>query len=130
MGSSIRDLKVWQESVALAADVARAVRQSSRRETKALTDRVLVSAAELAEYVAEGYARYTNGEQRQMYRAAKRALFRLETQLAVLRGAELLTAPAHAELQGRIGAVHRVLAGYLVYLDRQQQDDRERSVTR
>jgi four helix bundle protein len=90
---------------------------------------VLTAASEVAECVADGYARYTHAEQRQMYRAAKRALYRVETQLAVLRHADLLTVAAHGELATRIQSVHRVLAGYLVYLDRQLQDERERAAS-
>src|SRR5438105_9453842 len=34
MAASIKDLKVWQEAVALAADVVKTARQGARRETK------------------------------------------------------------------------------------------------
>jgi len=37
MAGSIRDLKVWQEAVGLAAETVRSARQGARRETKVVT---------------------------------------------------------------------------------------------
>lgn len=119
MGLGLRDLRVWQEAVGLGADVIRAMRHTNRREIKAITEHTMVTALRMAEHVAEGYGRYAAGEQRQLYRAAKRELLRLETSLAVARQAELLSAPHHAQLASRIQTVNRLLSGFLVYLDRQ-----------
>jgi four helix bundle protein len=119
MGLGLRDLKVWQEAVSLGAEVIRALRQTNRREIKSITEHTMMTALQLAEHVAEGYGRYAPGEQRQLYRAAKRDLLRLETSLAVARQAELLSATHHAQLQSRIQTVNRLLSGFLVYLDRQ-----------
>src|SRR5215471_1963833 len=119
MAASIRDLKVWQEAVALAADIVRAARQGARRETKVVTDQLMVTALAAAGAIADGYGRYTAPEQRQLYRAAKRELLRLETQIAIARQADLLSVQIHAELTNRIQSVSRLLGGYLVYLERQ-----------
>jgi four helix bundle protein len=119
MGLGLRDLRVWQEAVALGADVIRAMRTTNRREIKSITEHTMMTALMMAEHVAEGYGRYAPGEQRQLYRAAKRDLLRLETSLAVARQAELLSATNHAQLTARIQTVSRLLSGFLVYLDRQ-----------
>jgi four helix bundle protein len=124
MAATIRDLKVWQEAVALAADVVRAARQSARRESKPLTDQLVTTALSAAATIAEGYGRFTPPEQRQVYRSAKRELLRLETHLAIARQADLLGASAHAELSNRIQGVHRLLNGYLIYLERQVSESR------
>lgn len=124
MGLVLKDLRVWQESVGLGADVIRALRHTNRREIKAITEHVMLTAVVMAEHVAEGYGRYAPGEQRQLYRAAKRHLLRLETSLAIARQAELLSAAHHAELAARIQSVSRLLSGFLVYLDRQVSADR------
>ncbi len=47
---------------------------------------------------------------------------RLETQLALARRADLLTAERDAELATRTQSVARLLVGYLAYLDRQLTD--------
>jgi four helix bundle protein len=119
MGLGLRDLRVWQESVALGADVIRSLRHTNRREIKAITEHTMVTALQVAEHVAEGYGRYAPGEQRQLYREAKRHLLRLETSLAVAKQADLLSATHHAQLSSRIQTVNRLLGGFLVYLDRQ-----------
>jgi four helix bundle protein len=119
MAASIRDLKVWQEAVSLAADVVRSSRQAARRETKVVTDQLMLSALAAASTIADGYGRYTAPEQRQLYRDAKRELLRLETHLAVARQADLMPATTHADLSNRIQSVNRLLGGYLVYLERQ-----------
>ena len=119
MAAGIRDLKVWQEAVALAAETVRSSRQNARRETKVVTDQLMLTALSVAGTIADGYGRYTAPEQRQLYRAAKRELLRLETQLAIARQADLMSAQVHADLSARIQSVNRLLGGYLVYLERQ-----------
>ena len=119
MAASLRDLKVWQESVALAGDLTRALRQATRRETKAFSDHMMLTASRVAERIAEGQARYESAEQREIYWAAKRDLLIVETHLGVARHAELLSATTQAALLERVQLLHRLIAGYLVYLDRQ-----------
>ena len=119
MAASIRDLKVWQEAVALAGEVVRMARHGARRETKVVSDQLMLTALAAACTIADGYGRYTAPEQRQLYRAAKRDLLRLETQLAIARHADLISSQTHAELSNRIQAVARLLGGFLVYLERQ-----------
>ena len=130
MAGGVRDLKVWQEAVALAGDVVRAVKQAARRETKTVTDSVALTALAVAIHIADGYGQYTAPEQRQLYRASKRELLRLETQIAILRHAELLPIPVHAELLKRIHTVARLLAGYVVYLERQRVSEDEDDASR
>ena len=122
MSSGLRDLRVWQEAVALAADVVRAVRPSIRRETKVISDALMTTALSVASHIADGFARPSPAEQRESYLAAKRALLRLESEMAVARQAELVAAGAFGDFAARGGQVARLLTGYLVYLDRQIAD--------
>lgn len=119
MGLGLRDLRVWQEGVALAADVATMLKQTNRKETRIISDHAMEAALQCAEHIAEGYGRYAPSEQRQLYREAKRHLLRLETSLAIARQAGVVDATKHAQLSSRIQTVNRLLAGFLVYLDRQ-----------
>jgi four helix bundle protein len=122
MAAAIRDLKLWQEAVALAGEVIRSLRHANRREVKAVVEQVMSTAVAVATHITDGYARYDAGEQYQLYTAAKRELLRLETQLALARRAELLSAASDAELATRAQSVARLLVGYLAYLDRQIND--------
>ena len=119
MSSGLRELRVWQESVTLGGDVIRAIRPASRRETKAISEAVMLTALSVGSHIADGFARPTTSEQRESYLAAKRALLRLETELAVARHVELVPAGTFTELCARTAQVTRLLTGYLVYLDRQ-----------
>src|SRR3954464_9459764 len=110
MSLGLRDLRVWQESVALGADVIRALRHTNRREIKSITEHTMMTAMVMAEHVAEGYGRYAPGEQRQLYRAAKRDLLKLETALAIARQSDLVSATHHAQLAARIQTVTRLLS--------------------
>jgi four helix bundle protein len=122
MSSGLRDLRVWQEAVALAADVVRAVRPSIRRETKVVSDALMITAVSVASHIADGFARPSPAEQRESYLAAKRALLRLESEMAVARQAELIPAGSLGDIASRAGQVARLLTGYLIYLDRQLAD--------
>ena len=122
MSSGLRDLRVWQEAVTLAADVVRAVRPSIRRETKVISDALMTTALSVASHIADGFARPSPSEQRESYLAAKRALLRLESEMAVARQAELVAAASFGDFAARGGQVARLLTGYLVYLDRQITD--------
>jgi hypothetical protein len=119
MSSGLRELRVWQEAVALGGDVIRAVRPGIRRETKVLSDSVMLTAAAVGTHIADGFARPSAPEQRESYLAAKRALVRLGPEQAHGREGELVPAGAVNELCARTGQVTRLLTGYLVYLDRQ-----------
>lgn len=119
MAGGLRDLKVWQEAVALGGEVVRVARQHARRETRVVTDQLLITATAIAAHISDGYGRYTASEQRQLYRAAKRDLLRLDTLLAVARHAQLIPDAAYADCTSRIQVVSRLLGGYLVYLERQ-----------
>ena len=119
MAATLKDLKVWQEAVGLAADVIRAVRHANRREIKSVAEALMATGITLADHIAEGFGRYSAPEQRQCYRAARRDLLRLETELTIARQADLLSAAHLAQLSHRAELVARLLGGYLVYLDRQ-----------
>ncbi|MEO6567025.1 MAG: four helix bundle protein [Casimicrobiaceae bacterium] len=120
MTSGVRELRVWQESVSLAGDVIRALRQNVRRETKSVSDGVMATSLAIGTNIADGFGHYTVAEQRESYLAAKRALLRLETELAIARHADLIPAGAFTELTARASQVARLLSGYIAYLDREE----------
>jgi len=126
MSSGVRELRVWQESVALAGDVIRAARPGVRRETRIVSDALMETALAVAGHIADGYARPTGREQRESYLDAKRALLRLESHLAVARHADLIPAGSFTELTARSALAARLLTGYVVYLDRQIADEAQR----
>jgi four helix bundle protein len=119
MTTAPKDLKVWQEAVALAGDVVKAMRAANRREIRALADRVMETALRIPVDVADGYVCPDAEAQRRHFRAARQALGQLETELAVVRQAGVISAPAAAQLAGRSAQTARLLHGYLLYVERQ-----------
>ena len=53
MSTGVRELRVWQESVALAGDVIRALKQNIRRETKSVSDAIMSTAVAVGTHVAD-----------------------------------------------------------------------------
>lgn len=124
MSPGIRDLRVWQESVALGGDIVRAVRRHGRRETKAFTDLLLAAAGTVASLIGEGYGRGSAADQRECYLRAKSALLDVETRLAIAKHAELIPAATTAQISSRAQGVSRLLGGYLAHLERQVEAER------
>lgn len=123
MASGLRDLRVWHEAVATAAEVAKVCRKAARPDTRQLTDLVTRCAANVAVSIARAHARETPAAQREALRPALEGVAALETALAIARLSELLPAPACAELAHRAASVGRMVVGYLGYLDRVAEAD-------
>ena len=124
MAPGIRDLRLWQEAVALGGDVTRTVHGCSRRETRQLTDRLLHTALDVSGHVAVAYERSAPPDQARGFRDARAALTRLDTLLAIARQGGLLTPLAFQQLSARTTAVGRLLGGYLTFVDRQADEQR------
>ena len=118
MAAGVRDLKLWQEAVGLAADLTRTIHGCSRRETRQLTDRLLHVALDVPARIADGYERADQAERLHLYRQARCDLAVLDTLLAVTRQAGLVTPAAQAQLTTRCTAVGRLLGGYLAAAER------------
>lgn len=119
MGTGLKELKLWQEAVGLAADAARLARGAAKRETHTFTDRLMDAAANVAVRIAAGYTHDAAATQLEFYIAAREALVEVETLIAVGRQAALLPTDASLAASARAGGVHRLLAGYVSYLGRQ-----------
>ena len=118
MASSMKDLRLWQEAVALGGDVVRATRNAGRRETKAFTDELMRAADAVASGIADAHCRYVPAEQQASFRETRRALAILETRLAIARQADLIPAATLAQCSNRAASVNRLLASYLGHLER------------
>ncbi|HET7457115.1 MAG TPA: four helix bundle protein [Gemmatimonadaceae bacterium] len=125
MPSSVRELRVWQEAVATAGELARVARKASRPETRTLVDLLVRCSSEVALGVARAHVKDTPTAQRDAFRLARDAAAALETGLAIARHAELFPLATCADLAVKAGNVSRLIAGYLAYLDRLIEADAE-----
>lgn len=119
MATGLKELKLWQEAVALGADTLRLARRAAKRETQALTDRLITAGADVAVRIAAGYTHEAPAAQLELYVGARKSLVEVETLLSVGRQGGLLPADAAIAASARAATVHRLLAGYLAYVGRQ-----------
>jgi len=128
MPSNIRDLRVWQEAVGTAGEIAKLARKT-RPESRPLADLLIRCSAEVALAIARGHAKDGAVAQRDGFRVARDAIASLETGLAIARHAELFPLAACADLGVRASHTARLIAGYLIYLDRLVEADAEAART-
>ena len=119
MSASTRDTKVWQEAIGLAGDVIRVVRQATRRETKAFTDALMLTASAVASAIAEAPTRPTAPEERECYARARRSLVMVETQLAIARVSGIIPSSVHAQLASRVASLSQRVSNHLNHVERQ-----------
>ena len=119
MAAGMREFRAWQEAVATAGEVTRAARKASRGETRPLTDLLVKSSAELALAIARAHSKSDLVAQRDGFQSAREAAASLETSIAIARHADLLPVATCADLSARAASISRLVAGYLLYLERQ-----------
>jgi len=128
--AGVKDLKLWQEAVALAAEVVRAARHSMRKERNVFLERLISTASALPESIAEGYSRTDALDQQRLFESSARSLSALETQLAIAKIADLIPGAVVTPIITRAATVGRLLTGYLTYVERQRTAEREEGMLR
>ena len=107
--SSYRDLKVWQEGMALAEACYRATRGFPREEAFGLTSQIRRAAASVPANIAEGYGRDSTGEYVQFLRVAQGSLKELETHLLLAARVGIASPEAIDPLLQRADVLGRML---------------------
>lgn len=130
MQTGVKDLKLWQEAVALAGDVVRAARQHARKELPWFVDELARSATAVAIGIAEGYGRGDALDQQRMFEQARRSLTSFETQLAIARQGAVLPQDTLTALAARAASVSRLLAGFLTFIERQKTAEQDEGARR
>jgi four helix bundle protein len=95
------------------------VRQATRRETKAFTDALMLSATAVASAIAEAPTRPTAPEERECYARARRSLVTVETQLAIARVSGIIPSSVHAQLASRVASLSQRVSNHLNHVDRE-----------
>jgi four helix bundle protein len=115
--TSFRDLKVWQESFALAVWSCRMVGGFPRSEQFALATQLRRSAVSVPSNIAEGYGRGSRVEYLRFLKIARGSLFELETQVAIAVELGYVHGTAKKETDERIIACSKLLAGLIRRLE-------------
>ena len=113
MGSSFRDLTVWQKAKRLSLDVYKVTKKFPRDEMYGLTSQTRRAAVSVVSNIAEGQGRLTRGEFLQSLGHARGSLFELHTQLEMAAELEYITPAEFKQLESLIGEVRGMLLGLI-----------------
>ena len=91
--NSYKDLRVWQDAMALAESCYRLTRQFPREELFGLTSQIRRAAASIPANIAEGHGRESTGSFVQSLRVSQGSLKELETHLLLAERVGILKAP-------------------------------------
>ncbi len=107
--TSYRDLKVWQEAMALAEACYGETRAFPREEMFGLTAQIRRAATSVAANIAEGHGRETGGAFVQFLRIAQGSLKELETHIILSGRVGLLASAPVSLLLGRCEEIGKML---------------------
>lgn len=130
MATGVKDLKLWQEAVALAGETLRVVRQHGRKELPWFMDALAAAATTVASGIADGYGRGDALDQQRVFEQARRSLAAFETHLAIARHSAALPQEVLQMLAARAATVARLLAGFLTFIERQKNAEIEEGTRR
>ncbi len=117
MGSSFRDLLVWQRSMTLAKCVYMATQRFPKQEFYGLTMQMRRAAVSVPSNIAEGQGRLTRGEFRNHLGIARGSLNEVETQLRLAVDLEFIDPASVLPVIDCASEVARMLNGLIQSLE-------------
>ncbi|HWT66948.1 MAG TPA: four helix bundle protein [Terracidiphilus sp.] len=118
MGSSFKELIVWQRAVELSLAVYRFTASFPASEQFGLTSQMRRAAVSVASNIAEGYGKASKGEYVQFLGHARGSLCELETQAVIARSLKLGNAAQSEIVEGLSDEVGRMISAILAKLKR------------
>lgn len=104
-----QDLEVYQLSNALALDVYRCTRRFPHDERHGLIDQMRRAAVSIPSFIAEGAARETRGEFRNLLSSVNGSAAELECQIGLAQELGFLDDDDHNRLSARIVSIRKML---------------------
>jgi four helix bundle protein len=111
--NSYRDLRVWQESMALAESCYRLTRGFPREETFGMSSQIRRAAASVPANVAEGYGRENTRTFVQYLRIAQGSLKEVETHLLLAQRVGLVAQTDVEAPMGQCEAIGKMLRSFI-----------------
>jgi four helix bundle protein len=106
---NFKQLKVWQEAVALATDVYKLTTQFPAEERFGLQSQMRRACVSIALNIAEGAGRATNGEFKQFLGFANGSANEVETTMIICRNLELLTEEEVNRVSAKLDSIQKML---------------------
>ncbi len=113
MGTSFKELVVWQRAVELCLAIYKLSSSFPESERFGLTNQVRRAAVSVASNIAEGYGRSSTGEYLQFLGHARGSLFELQTQLAIAGELEFGTSQLRRTSQDLSDEVSKLLVAIM-----------------
>lgn len=113
MIASYKDLKVWQEAMALAEGAHRVTARLPRSQVGALAEQIFRSAISVPANIAEGYGRKSTSSYVQFLKIARGSLNELETQILLAQRLRLVDSTQIETLLSRVEAISKMLNGLI-----------------
>lgn len=120
---SYRDLKVWQEAVALAVTCYRLTGPFPRAEMFGLSAQIRRASVSVAANIAEGHGREHTRSFIQHLRIAQGSLKELETHWIIAEKVRLIDAAGAEEVLNHCGSVGRLMRSLIRSLERKVQGE-------
>lgn len=116
MSSSFRDLRVWQEAMALTAQVYRSTAEFPKNETYGLAQQMRRAAVSVPSNIAEGKGHRSNKEFVHYLFHARGSLWELQTQVQLAENLHYISKNEGGALQTVAEGVSRALNGLITSL--------------
>jgi four helix bundle protein len=113
MGTSFKDLVVWQRAVQLSLAIYKLTAAFPESERFGLTNQLRRASVSAASNIAEGYGRATKGEYVQFLGHARGSLFELQTQLVIAEGLDFGDASSRSKASDLSDEVSRMLVAIM-----------------
>ncbi len=120
MGSSFRDLLVWQRAIQNSVAVYRLTSNSPREEVFGLTSQLRRASVSVASNIADGYGRASSGEYKHFLGMARRSNSEVETQLVISRELKFGNLPEMERAESLTAEVGKMLNAILKTLQSQE----------
>src|SRR2546428_10860387 len=109
MSASYRDLRVWQQGMALVLAIFKHTRAFPKEELYGLTSQMRRAAVSIPSNIAEGKGRSSDRDRRLFFCHPRASLLELETQMLIANDLQFFPGPEAAELIQRSGQLGRML---------------------
>jgi four helix bundle protein len=106
-----RDLRAWQQAMALVTEIYRITRAFPKEELYGLVSQIRRAAVSIPSNLAEGHGRNSRNEFRQFIGQARGSLSEVETQLEISRNLGYVKADVADALMAQADAVGKMLTG-------------------
>jgi four helix bundle protein len=124
--SSYRDLKVWQEAMALAEAIYAATAVFPTSERFGLTQQMRRAVVLIPSNIAEGYGRRTARQRYNFLENALGSVFELETQTELSYRLHFISEEDFQKLADSIRGIGRGLAALMRYVQTEAQEEKKR----